>query len=188
MTNTLNTRGSSPARSKRSARIVWTAVIILVSFVLGVVVGMAGEPQEPADLAERRAVVERGLIANDRRERDLIRQSDELAAEVAALEEGTAELDAYAKELDEREAKISTAEKAVAANTVSEGVWTVGVDIKAGTYRATNVSSDCYWMISRTGSNGDIIQNDIPGGGNPQVVLSKGQDFTSSDCGDWVRQ
>lgn len=188
MTNTFDSADTSPTTPNRS-RQIWTAIIVVAAFALGVVVGIAGEPQAPADLAERRAEVERGITANDEQRRVLIRQDGELAAEADTLKKRTAELDAYAKELDEREAKLAKAEQAAEANTVSDGVWTVGVDIKAGRYRAVGVSSDCYWMISRTGSNGDdIIENDIPGGGNPQVVLSKGQDFTSQRCGDWVRR
>ncbi len=74
--------------------------------------------------------------------------------------------------------------------TVSDGTWTVGSDIAAGTYRATaDVGSSCYWGIYETGSNGsNIIENDIPGGGRPSVALSAGQDFKSSRCGTWTKQ
>ncbi|MGJ9403428.1 hypothetical protein [Arthrobacter sp. KK5.5] len=73
---------------------------------------------------------------------------------------------------------------------MSNGTWTVGVDIAAGTYRATEpVDSNCYWAILRTGSNGDdIVENDLPGGGRPSVNLSKGQDFKSNRCGSWSKQ
>ena len=48
---------------------------------------------------------------------------------------------------------------------------------------------DCYWSITRTGSNGDnIIANDIVAGGLPQVTLSRGQDFTTQGCGTWGRK
>ncbi|WP_377645662.1 hypothetical protein [Oryzobacter terrae] len=72
---------------------------------------------------------------------------------------------------------------------ITEGTWTVGTDIKAGTYKVIDtLEGDCYWKISRTGSNGDdIISNDIPTGGRPQVVLKKGQDFQNRGCGDWKR-
>lgn len=73
---------------------------------------------------------------------------------------------------------------------MSDGTWTVGKDIAAGTYRATaDVGSSCYWGIYETGSNGgNIIENDLPGGGRPSVALSAGQDFKSSRCGTWTRQ
>lgn len=67
-------------------------------------------------------------------------------------------------------------------------VWQVGKDIDAGTYRATSqVGSDCYWEIST--DNGDnIIQNDFPGGGYPEVTVSNGQQLKISSCGTLTKQ
>jgi len=72
---------------------------------------------------------------------------------------------------------------------IEDGVWTVGTDLPAGRYRATaNVSSGCYWSITKSGTNGEtIIANDIPGGGRPSVTLKAGQDFTSQECGTWAK-
>ncbi|WP_199562113.1 hypothetical protein, partial [Micromonospora deserti] len=73
--------------------------------------------------------------------------------------------------------------------TIEEGTWTVGLDVPPGTYRVTApVTDDCYWAITKSGTNGEnVIANDIPGGGRPTVVLKKGQDFESSGCGTWQR-
>lgn len=73
------------------------------------------------------------------------------------------------------------------AGDITDGVWTVGADVEPGTYRTTGeASSDCYWAITATGSNGsDIIANFI-GGGRPVVVLEEGHDFETKRCGDWV--
>jgi hypothetical protein len=71
---------------------------------------------------------------------------------------------------------------------VDDGVWTVGMDLPAGRYRVTaNVSSRCYWAITKTGGDSvtDIIANDFPGGGRPSVTLKKGQDFKTDNCGTW---
>ena len=77
----------------------------------------------------------------------------------------------------------------IPAAKITQGTWTVGVDIPAGTYRSSGVTSMCYWAITKTGSNGsDIIANDLPSGGRPQVTLKKGQDFeTSEECGVWTK-
>jgi hypothetical protein len=66
----------------------------------------------------------------------------------------------------------------------------VGTDVQPGHYRTTAaVSGGCYWMITKSGTNGsDIIQNGLPTGGYPTVTLSAGQDFTTQDCGSWVKQ
>ena len=76
-----------------------------------------------------------------------------------------------------------------AAPTVQDGTWTVGLDFPAGKYRATAVvDPDCYWAITKSGTNGEeIIANDIPGGGRPTVTLKAGQDFQSQRCGTWAK-
>ncbi|MGP9837188.1 hypothetical protein [Arthrobacter sp. 179] len=115
----------------------------------------------------------------------------ELAADEkeAALGQRSEELDEQQGAVKKREKAVGAAEKEKAANTVTGGTWTVGLDIAAGTYRANEpVDSECYWAIMRTGSNGDLIENDIPGGGRPSVTLSKGQDFNTSRCGSWTKQ
>lgn len=118
----------------------------------------------------------------------------EREASVQAREDAVTEADAAVKTADaavkKREQAVTTSEKTQAANTIEEGTWTVGVDIKPGTYRAVaNVTSGCYWGIYRTGSNGsDIIENDIVSGGRPSVTLSVGQDFNTSRCGSWMKQ
>jgi hypothetical protein len=73
--------------------------------------------------------------------------------------------------------------------TIDEGDWVVGEDIPAGTYKVRDaISGSCYWGIYRSGTNhDDIINNDIVTGGRPKVTLRKGQDFTNSGCGIWVK-
>jgi len=72
------------------------------------------------------------------------------------------------------------------SSSITEGVWEVGSDIKPGRYRTEEAVTDCYWAITRGGSNGDdIIANDNVSGGRPSVTLKRGQEFKSSRCGDW---
>ncbi|MDJ0355465.1 hypothetical protein [Paenarthrobacter sp. PH39-S1] len=89
-----------------------------------------------------------------------------------------------------REDAVAGVEKQKAANTFRDGTWVVGTDIEPGTYRAAAaVQSGCYWGIYQSGSNGSqIIENDVPGGGRPSVLLAAGQDFKSSRCGSWEKQ
>jgi len=158
-------------------------VAIAVSFFVGIGIGAAGGGDtEPAagETPEPQPTATVTVMAEP---------PDDLEAREAELDERESELNALAAELDERETSISDAEEAVAANTVGDGVWVVGVDMEPGTYRAADVSSDCYWAITVTGSNGaDIVNNGIPGGGNPQVTVEEGQDFESARCGEWVKQ
>lgn len=72
--------------------------------------------------------------------------------------------------------------------TIDDGTWTVGEDFPAGRYLAKGAPADCFWSIYKSGTNqSDIIDNHI-GGGNLRVTLKVGQDFTSQDCGTWVKQ
>ncbi|RAX48243.1 hypothetical protein DQ353_16285 [Arthrobacter sp. AQ5-05] len=108
----------------------------------------------------------------------------------SAVGEKETEVEEAAAAVETREKAVGTAETEAAANTVSDGTWTVGEDIKPGTYRAKEtVGSRCYWGVYRSGTNGsDIIDNDIPGGGKPTVNLARGQDFKSSNCGSWQKK
>lgn len=70
--------------------------------------------------------------------------------------------------------------------SASDGVWQVGKDIDAGTYRANNSVTDrCYWEVS---VGDDIVQNDMPGGGYPQVTVSDGQQLKLQNCGTFTKQ
>lgn len=108
-------------------------------------------------------------------------------AEAAASQSALAE---QAQSVASREAAVAAIEKQVEANSIGEGTWTVGTDVSAGTYRTSAaISGDCYWAITKSGTNGgDIVQNDIPTGGFPTVVLRPGQDFTNHGCGTFVKK
>lgn len=58
-----------------------------------------------------------------------------------------------------------------------------------GTYKVTEPVTDlCYWGIYKSGTNKSvIINNDLPSGGRPTVVLKKGQDFETTGCGTWQK-
>lgn len=82
-----------------------------------------------------------------------------------------------------------TTDASGALTTFGPGTWLVGTDVAEGTYRtAGEVSDRCYWKIAPSAGSSDILQNDIPGGGKPTVNITAGQEFSSSNCGDWVHQ
>ena len=78
--------------------------------------------------------------------------------------------------------------------TIDEGIWHVGEDVPAGTYRTEQqLTADqlCYWERSETSDSasiGDIIANANPSGGRPQVTLKKGEWFTTNRCGTWIKK
>ena len=109
---------------------------------------------------------------------------------VAAADGRQAELDQREQTIAGREQAVAAVEQRIAATSIDEGTWTVGRDVEPGTYTTSQaVTGDCYWKITRSGTNGgDIVQNDIVKGGFPTVTLSAGQDFTNSRCGTFVKK
>lgn len=194
-----------PKTEKKRWGLVLSSVLVIGALVGGVFWGMdlvdPKESEEYLALSESHAAVtaERDSLQSDFDELEAVIAGREEAVEErgAALDEQAANLDTRDQELKDAEDKVAAREKAVGKieaeqleNSVEDGVWTVGSDIKAGTYRAKEaVGSDCYWAVIKTGTNGsDIIDNGIPGGGRPSVTVKKGQDFESSRCGTWVKQ
>lgn len=106
---------------------------------------------------------------------------DDLKAESEQLKKS---IDEQKKTLETLTGKVETAKK----NTIGDGVWQVGKDIDAGTYRATReVGSRCYWSISNPVTD-DILQNDLPGGGFPEVTVSDGQQLKIANCSTFTKQ
>lgn len=85
---------------------------------------------------------------------------------------------------------VASIEEKIEASQITDGTWSVGSDVRPGTYRTSDaLGSDCHWKITAGGSNGsDILENDIPGGGYPVVTVQGGQVFTSAGCGTWAKQ
>lgn len=78
-----------------------------------------------------------------------------------------------------------------AAGTIGEGVWRVGTDVEAGTYRTTGPDSSglgmCYWARASdpSGEFNSLITNGILEG--PGVVtIEDGEVFTSNGCNPWT--
>ena len=75
--------------------------------------------------------------------------------------------------------------------TIEDGVYHVGEDIAAGTYRLAEpvTNSDlCYWRKSKDAEGENIIDNDLAGVGRLQVTLKRGQWFETNRCGTWVKK
>ena len=192
-------------KSRRKIAWYWVAGSAALLFVAGVVLGTTlpdpkksgayvGLQSEKDDVGGQLTSLQGRFdsLAAGIKGREAAITTREVAVDKAGADVKTAEAAVKSAEaaVKTREEAVTGAEKAKAANTISEGTWTVGVDVEPGSYRANeNVTSGCYWGIYRTGSNGsDIIDNDIVTGGRPSVVLSAGQDFKSSRCGTWSKQ
>lgn len=194
-----------PEPKKKRWGLILSSVLVLGALVGGVFWGMnlvdPKQSEEYLSLTDSHSKMSTEL---DKAHSDFDDLESGIASREKAVEERGAALDEQASNLDTRDQKLTEAEDEVVArekavgkiekeqleNSVENGVWTVGTDIKAGTYRTKeSVGSDCYWAVLQTGSNGsDIIDNGIPGGGRPTVTVKKGQDFESQRCGTWVKQ
>ena len=183
-------------------RLSWTTwVLPLVALVVGIGGGIALGHSDPTSSDEYRDLKQ---VAADRRD-DLIEAETEgrravreaesearrtVAEAEAAMEGRAAELDQRESDLVAREQAVTAVEQRIAATSIGQGIWTVGIDIEPGTYRVSEaLTGYCYWSITASGTNGDdIIENDGPEGGFPTVTLSVGQDFENSGCGTFVKQ
>jgi hypothetical protein len=125
------------------------------------------------DLPDREAAVKAANIQLDQREADV------KAAEQAAR--------ATEKALHKREVAVGIVEKEIAANTITDGTYEVGVDIKAGTYK-TKGASGCYYSVNGDANGNDIISNNISDG--PGIVSVSNGQWLELDCSnaDWVLQ
>lgn len=156
----------------------------------GIGAGIVAASSDPTRSAEYQALQhksERKIAAAEKRASDA---GDRVRVATNEMAARSAELDTREQAVAAREAAVTATEQQIAANSISEGTWTVGRDVAAGTYRTKDaISGDCYWSITRSGTNGsDIVENDIPTGGFPTVTLQPGQDFTNRDCGTFVKQ
>ena len=76
--------------------------------------------------------------------------------------------------------------------TISPGMWIVGAQITAGTYRAENSRQGCYWqrVSNFTGGADAIIANSLATSDGPQLVTIASTDAgfsATAECGTWAR-
>lgn len=198
---------NGPAGKERPKWMVPAIAALAGGLVVGAIVGIYAEgkmqdwQEHSAAIAAQRDEARGRLdalqasVGTITAERDAARAASEDAesrasAAEAILTQKVAEIEQREAKVAEREKAVSATEQRIADTTITEGTWTVGRDIEAGTYVTQGtVSGSCYWEITRSGTNGgDIIENDIVGGGRPTVTLTVGQDFTTNRCGSWVKQ
>lgn len=171
----------------------WVAlgVTAALAFFLGVGAGASSpNPSTTSDAVEDPVVA--AELATAESERDALQDEvtqleadlNELTEAAAQLEEERAALRKQSRELAAREKKVSGMERAVARNTISDGIWQVGTDFDAGLYRAPG-GSGCYWALLGSADTQDIINN---GGFGPnQTIQIASPWFESSNCGEWKK-
>lgn len=71
--------------------------------------------------------------------------------------------------------------------TIDDGKVVVGDDIPAGTYEVRGATEDCYYAITKHASS-SYVDSSYGTGGHLTVVLKKGWDFETEDCGTWTQK
>jgi len=195
---------------KNSKALKWIGIVV-GAFVLIGIGAAAGGTTDPTTTAEYKAVA----AERDQAKTDLAKAQSDLTAAQAEVESIAGDLpDREAavakatKDLDKREADVSAAEQAaratekalhkrevavgivedeIAANTIGDGTYEVGKDIKAGTYK-TEGAGGCYFAVNGDANGNNIISNNISDG-QMIVTVSNGQ-FLELNCSnaDWVLQ
>ncbi|HEX5496223.1 MAG TPA: hypothetical protein VFX70_16785 [Mycobacteriales bacterium] len=192
---------TGPKRSwYRRAWVVAVAAGIL-GVLLGAAMGMSGSATSPAAQhqidtarsAANRADAQRDQARAAQRqaesERDQARGA--LNDAQAGLTTRKAALDKRKSDLDARERKITDAEKAAKANSFGgDGIYLVGTDIQAGTYKAQpSPSGNCYTEVDRNLDGGldSIMTNNNTSGPVVLQVPSSAKAIKVSGCGDFQK-
>lgn len=185
-TNKKEATASKPTLSKRLIASIAGSVLIGAALATAIVYPIAqSNGASSAAVQEKKA----DLVKMDEDYQELqenLEAAQQTIASADTLQSGIDDLTQKHDELQQQVDALSQQKETLDKSTVSTGVWQVGRDIDAGTYRAAEpVSEDCYWEIS---ANDDIVNNDIPGGGYPQATVSAGQQLTLRSCGTWTKQ
>ena len=101
------------------------------------------------------------------------------------IQQAKSDLTSTEGKLSSVNASLQQAQQTKQMSTFSDGTWSVGQDILAGTYRST-AGSNCYWELLRSPSSGalnNIIDNGF--GPNATVTISDGEWLRVEDCGQW---
>lgn len=128
------------------------------------------------DLPAREQALEKAEAKLERAQRALGRRADAVTAKE--------------KSVVKRERAVGIVERRIEANTISgDGVYEVGVDIRAGTYKSAGANGMCYYASNGDANGSNILSNNIVEGGAPAVTtVAAGTFFETSGCGDWVLQ
>jgi hypothetical protein len=72
--------------------------------------------------------------------------------------------------------------------TFGDGTYTVGSSVKAGTYRAPDPASTCYWerLAGFSGDLNDTLANDIATDPTVVTILPTDAGFKTEGCGTWT--
>lgn len=200
MTDQMNETPTAPASTSSSKEPWWKRkwVIGVAAGIVGVGIGGASSSADPKTSPEYKTLSTK--LADTKvdlsQAQTQAAKVDEVDARQKKLDDREKELNTQAegfasqkKDLAKREKAVGIRAKEISDNTIDgDGMYEVGKDIKAGTYK-TKGGADCYYAVLKDAKGGldAIIQNNnISGSG--VVSVSKGQYLQLSRCSEWVKQ
>lgn len=163
---------------------VWGIVIAVLT---GLVLGAGAAASDTSELDSARAEIaalERQLDRETAALADAEEHAEELEDESARVASRAARLEQKAGKLRQRERQVTAAERREAQNSIDDGIWQVGVDFEAGTYRAEG-GPLCYWALLDSADTWDIVNNG--GFSANQTLTIDSAWFETKGCGTWKK-
>jgi hypothetical protein len=163
--------------------------LVLVS-VIGVIIavvlafGWAGAAKNANAWSDKASNLQSELAATNTKldkYRENAAASDEAKSEALAKQR---EYDRKVAEVDSQKAQLDEQQNAVVASQLSDGVHVVGTDTEPGTYSTTDTTNCYYAWMTGTGSDAEIVDNNIVSG-PATVTLKAGDVFETNRCGTW---
>jgi hypothetical protein len=168
---------------------------LVVGLIVGGTLGFVARPAVPTT-SEYKALKSdlTGQLTEAGKQNDVLNTQLGVANDKAsAAEAKKAELDARDTALAKAEAQLKADQAALDAKTkqvqdsqFSDGVHLVGTNVAPGVYSISNGSSCYYAWMTGTGSDADIIDNNIVNG-PATVTLKPGDVFETNRCGTWTK-
>ena len=147
----------------------------------------AGLEDTQADLSDAQADVVTAQADLKTVEGDIPRREQAVKTAEGDLDARDAALGEAERSVTKREKAVGIVETQVKSNTVSgEGMYKVGEDIDAGTYK-TQGGRGCYYAVLNSTDTFDIAVNGNVNG-PAFATVQAGQYLELSGCADWVLQ
>lgn len=175
-------------RSPRGLALVVAVVGLIVAISLGI--GWASSAtqatSEVSALKDRLQDADRKISNYQDSEQATSDAEDAADAEQERWQDKQEELQEKIDAVDEQQKTLDARQQKVEASEMVDGVHLVGTDTAPGVYSLTD-SSDCYYVWKTgTGSDADIVDNNIVSG-PATVTLQAGEVFETNGCGAWTK-
>lgn len=177
---------TTPNAQRTLKRYLTTVAAVLAGIVVGA--GITSAALVPM-LNDAIATADRTAAELERTETDLTNAqgfNTELLEAAEDVETAAAEIEEREAAVKKREDAVTSKEEQIAANSFGDGMHVVGINVASGIYRNEGVESCYYAWMSSTGSDADIVDNDLTDG-PATVTLREGENFRSDGCGTWTK-